>query len=79
MPRQVERLQNYRPPAKTKRVDPRDYAVLAVDALTLPGLPTQAFKRQSGVLPSDPRDRAFAERMVVEVVKNLGYLSTLIA
>ncbi|MEM1013915.1 MAG: transcription antitermination factor NusB, partial [Planctomycetota bacterium] len=78
-PSQADRLQTSRPPATPPRAAPRDYAVLAVDALTLPGLPTQAFKRQSGVLPSDPRDRAFAERMVVEVVKNLGYLSTLIA
>ncbi len=69
----------YRPPVKDKEVNPRDYAVLAVDAMLLPGLPTQAFKRQSCVLPSDPRDRAFAERLVVEVTKNLEYLAALIA
>jgi 16S rRNA (cytosine967-C5)-methyltransferase len=64
---------------RDKRVDPREYAVLALDALDLPGLPTQAFKRQSGVLPDDPRDRALAERLVVATTKHLIYLSTLIS
>ena len=55
-------------------MNPRDYAVLALDQKRLPGFPREAFKRASPVLPEDPRDRAFAERLVVGVVKNLRLL-----
>ncbi len=59
-------------------MNPRDYAVLALDDRRLPGYPRQAFKRSSPVLPDDPRDRALAERLVVGVLKNLRLLERLI-
>ena len=59
-------------------MDPRDYAVLALDERELPGLPRQAFKRRSPVPPEDPRDRALAEAIVTAVVKNLRLLDTLL-
>ena len=59
-------------------MDPRDYAVLALDERELPGLPRQAFKRRSPVPPEDPRDRALAEALVAGVIKNLRLLDTLL-
>ncbi len=59
-------------------LDPRDYAVLALDELRLPGFTRQAFKRRSPVPPSDPRDRALGETLIAGVVKNLILLDTLV-
>jgi 16S rRNA (cytosine967-C5)-methyltransferase len=60
-------------------MDPRDYAVLALDARRLPGLPRQAFKRRSAVAPDDSRDRALAEQIVLGVVKNCLHLAWLVS
>ena len=59
-------------------MDPRDYAVLTLDELRLPGFTRQAFKRRSPVPPGDPRDRALGETLVAGVVKNLILLDTLV-
>ena len=59
-------------------MDARDYAVLTLDEKNLPGMPRQAFKRQSPKPPSDPRDRALAEHIVAGVVKNYKLLETLL-
>ena len=56
----------------------RDYAVLTLDEKNLPGMPRQAFKRQSPKPPADPRDRALAEHIVAGVVKNYKLLETLL-
>ena len=59
-------------------MDARDYAVLTLDEKNLPGMPRQAFKRQSPKPPTDPRDRALAEHIVAGVVKNYKLLETLL-
>ena len=59
-------------------MDARDYAVLTLDEKALPGMPRQAFKRQSPKPPADPRDRALAEHIVAGVVKNYKLLETLL-
>lgn len=60
-------------------MDPRDYAVLALDARRLPGMPRQAFKRRSAVAPHDARDRALAEQIVLGVIKNYLHLDWLVS
>jgi 16S rRNA (cytosine967-C5)-methyltransferase len=57
-------------------LDSRDFAVLTLDSLALPGLVREAFKRRSPVPPTDTRDRALAEAIVTAVVKNLRLLDT---
>ena len=59
-------------------MDARDFAVLTLDEKRLPGQPRQAFKRRSPTPPSDPRDRALGETIVIGVVKNLRLLETLL-
>ncbi len=59
-------------------MNPRDYAVLALDDKRLPGMPRQAFKRRSPVVPADPRDRALAEQITLGCVKNWLHLTWLI-
>jgi 16S rRNA (cytosine967-C5)-methyltransferase len=57
----------------------RDFAVLSLDARTLPGLPRQAFKKKSAVRPRDPRDAALGEMIVAGVIKNLILLDHMVA
>src|SRR5690606_135933 len=59
-------------------MNPRDFAVLTLDDRRLPGMPRQAFKRRSPVVPADPRDRALAEQIVLGCIKNWLHLTWLI-
>ncbi len=56
----------------------RDYALIELDRRTLPNWPSRLVRRRVAT-PSDPRDRALGEQIVVGVIKNVLLLQHLIS